>query len=217
VGCRYGQPVVGNLRHAHRDADDGRGDDAIEQRALHPAGHKDAAQHDGDDAEDRHRGKFAQAYECSFFGHDDLGVLQSDEGDEHTDAGRDGVTQVLRNGVENHLTNIEEGDEQKDESLDEHDGQRLLPCVVHGLAKREGKEGVETHARCLCERQSCHECKEKGGDGRCQCRGCEQRTFVHAGGGEDGRIDREDVTHGQKRCRAGNSLCSKGGDGRIES
>ena len=118
--------------------------------------------------------------------------------------------QVGRDGVQDALAHVEEGDEDEDQALYQHDSEGLPPGVANGLTQREGEEGVQTHRRSLGEGQLGHDGQQDGGDGRSKGGGGEERATVHACGAEDGWIDGEDVAHRHKCGEAGHQFCADG-------
>ena len=130
--------------------------------------------------------------------HDNAAVLQSDERDKHTDAHRDGVAQIERNGVDNGLAYLKDGQEDEHNTLDEHSRQRLLPRIAHDNDQRVGEESIDAHARCQRKWHLGIECHHQRGNGGCDDGGREDGAFVHACLTEDNGVDGKDVTHGQK-------------------
>ena len=73
-----------------------------------------------------------------------------------------------------------------------------MPCVAHGEAKGECEEGIDTHARSLCEGQLSHKGDEQCTNGRSQ-RGCgEDCALIHASGREDVGVYGKNVAHGEE-------------------
>ena len=95
----------------------------------------------------------------------DARILQTDKSDKHTDTGRNGESEILRNTLQYLIADIEEGDGKEDDTLYEQHRQSLLPGQAHSLTKGEGEEGIQSHTRSLGERQLCHESQQEGGDG----------------------------------------------------
>ena len=127
LGCGNRQPAIRYHGDTHGNAYNRGGNDAIEQRPFDIAGHQDATQQNGDDAQCRLGGEGTQAHKRAFFGHDDARILEADKRNEHANARRDGVPQVFGYAVENQFAYIEKGNEKKHEPLNEHDGQGLFP------------------------------------------------------------------------------------------
>lgn len=102
--CVYHAREVGDT---HRYADECCGEDADEQRARHLLDDEHRGEHDADNAE-----------QCCAFGHgadgdeggrtldDDASVLQSDEGDEESDAGTYGTLHRCRYGVDDECAHL---------------------------------------------------------------------------------------------------------------
>ena len=73
-------------------------------------------------------------------------VLQTDKADKQPDADGDGEFQILRDGVEDGLTHIQEGKQDEEDALGKYRSQSNLPGIVIGLNHRIGKISVEPHA-----------------------------------------------------------------------
>ena len=158
-------------------------------------------------AEGRHRG---------IAGDDDAAVLQADEGDEESDAHRDGVAQVERDGIDDGLAHLEEGEQDEDDALYQDGCQGLLPRVAHHQDQRVGKEGIDTHGRGQRKRQSGIERHDTGGDDGGNDRSRKDTALVHTCIAEDDWVDGEDVRHGEKCGQSGHHLHLHGMFLRVE-
>ena len=69
----------------------------------------------------------ADGYECGSVLNDDARVLQSDEGDEESDAGADSALDRRRNSVDDERADACEREHHEDKALDEDSGERELP------------------------------------------------------------------------------------------
>ena len=129
---------------------------------------------------------------------DELGVLQADERDKQADADTDGGFQRHGDGVEDGLTHIGQGEDDKDDALHKDGQQGHLPAVAHGQHNGVGKVGVQAHAGGQRERVVGHQRHAHGADKRCQ-RGGDQHGFgIHTGRRQNVRVDRQDVGHRHK-------------------
>ena len=162
---RYRHPVVRELGYAHRNTNQGRDDDGDKQRALHSSRHQTATEQDADETQDADWCKLAELHESISIGSNDARILQTDKSDKHTDTGRNGESEVLRNTLQYLIADIEEGDGKEDDTLYEQYRQSLLPGQAHSLTKGEGEERIQSHTRSLGKRQLCHESQQEGGDG----------------------------------------------------
>ena len=127
VGSRHGKPAVGHHRNTHGQTHHRGYDDGYKEGSLDTAGYEYTTQHDGQDAQQGLGGKLAKGYKSIGVRHHDTGVLQTDKGDKHADAGRYGVAQVAWYAVQYLLAHIQKGYQDKDDTLDQQGGQRLLP------------------------------------------------------------------------------------------
>ena len=73
-------------------------------------------------------------------------VLQTNKGDEESDTHRDGIADVQGDGVHNGLAHLEDGEQDKEDTLHKDGCEGLLPSITHGQHEGVGKEGVESHA-----------------------------------------------------------------------
>ena len=192
--------VVGRNLPDGEHAEEGSGDDADED----VAGNLEDEQHGGDDDADdgKECGAVADGAEVDKGGSvvdDDAAVLESDEGDEEADTGADGMAEVHRDGVDNPLTHLGEGEDDEDDTLKEDGGKGELPGVTHAKADTKNEEGVETHARGKGERFLGIDCHDEGADDGGQCGGGEYCRGGHAlvgKGTENAGVHGQDVGHG---------------------
>jgi len=129
---------------------------------------------------------------------DELSVLQADERDEQADADTDGGFQRHGDGVEDGLTHIGQGQDDKDDALDKDGQQGHLPAVAHRQYDGVGKVGVQAHAGGQRERVVGHQRHAHRTNERRQ-RGGNQHGFgVHTGRRQNVGVDRQDVGHRHK-------------------
>src|SRR5271155_4821831 len=139
-------------------------------------------------------------------GDDDAGVAESDEGDEEAYASADRGVELVGNGGDEALADSGEGEREKDDTGEEYGSEGGLPGDAHAFDDGVGEVGVETHAgresqRVVggCSHEDAAECgAEAGGGGD----GGER----HAGFGEDGRGDEDDVGHRDEGGQASEDL-----------
>ena len=114
------------------------------------------------------------------------------------------------------FTDLEDRQPEEDQAGEEHRTQRGLPGVTHGQHHGVGEEGVQAHARCQRDRVVGDQTHDRRADGCRQAGGDEHRAVVHAGLGEDARVDEEDVGHRQEGGDAGQDLGAQRGVVRLE-
>src|SRR5574344_966676 len=119
--------MIRNLCHAHRYADEGTDDNTVEEGCFHILRNQYSTNQNTDDSEESRRGEFTQGNKSSLAGCDDTCVLQPDKGYNHTAPRRDGMPQILRYAVEYDLPDIEKGDQNKDDTLNQHNCKSRLP------------------------------------------------------------------------------------------
>lgn len=103
-----------NQCHAQRYAYDGTGNDAIEERSSYLFGHEHTAKYNAYHSKDGGRGKFAKCNESSWVGYDNTCIFKANEGYKHSYTSRNSITQILRNTIEYHFSDVEEGNQNKD-------------------------------------------------------------------------------------------------------
>ena len=97
--------------------------------------------------------------------------------------------EVLRDAAHDLLADVEDGEEDEDDPLDEDRRQCGLPAVAHAHDEGEGKEGVDPHAGGLGEGQLGEEGDEQRPDGGRQSCGREDSPLVHARRAKDVGVD----------------------------
>ena len=131
-------------------------------------------------------------------GHDNLGAAQSDEGDEKTDACGHRFLQVNGDGVEDGFTDVGKGKDNENDTFHENRSQCHFPGIAHLLHHGEGKEGVQSHARCQGKGVIGENRHKHGAQEACQRRGGEDGSLVHACGTHDTGVDGKNIGHGHK-------------------
>ena len=201
-GRRREEPVP--MGHSHRDANERRQKDSPEETSPDVPDHQQSTDDETDERQVNRRG--VEVSEChlrALVGNDDAAVLQSDKGDEKTDAASDGRLHASRNGVGNQFPEFEEREEDKKDALDEDSRQRKLPAVAHPKTDGENEKGVDAHARCQPEgflgieshRQAPDDGGQHGGSEHCAGRHPQRLK-----GTKDAWIHGQNVGHGEKGC-----------------
>ena len=169
------------------DAEDPCGEDAEKDRTLDIAQHKDRGDQNADDGQKycdtlgiesavlhgRLKGKYRDQRGAV---HDDVGVLQSDEGDEEADTDGYGELKCCRDRIEDRFSDARQGENYEDYTLDEDSGQCHLPGISHSQYNGVCKISVEAHACGEYERKIGEEGHQERGDRRCQSRCCKDRA-----------------------------------------
>ena len=123
------------------------------------------------------------------------GVLQADEADEQADTDGNAALERQRDGVEDGLAHIRQAQHNEDQALDEDGQQRDLPGVAHAQHDGVGQERVQTHACGQRERQVRHQAHARRADEGRQRRCQQNGGGVHARGGQDARVNGQNVGH----------------------
>jgi hypothetical protein len=137
---------------------------------------------------------------------DEAGVAKADEGDEEADAAGDGGVKLVGDGAENHLADAGGGEREKDDAGEKDRAEGGLPGDVHLEADGVGEVGVEAHAGRERDGIAGDDAHEDGAEGGREAGGGGDGGQGHAGSREDGRVDQDDVGHGQERGDAGQDL-----------
>ena len=130
--------------------------------------------------------------------HRQTGVLQADEADEQADADGNAALERQRDGVEDRLAHVRQAQHDEDQTLDEDGQQRDLPRVAHAQHDGVGQERIEAHARGQRERQIRHQRHAGRADEGGQRRRQQHGGSVHPRGGQDARVNGQNVGHGHK-------------------
>ena len=143
-----GEPNVGPVGQATKYAVDGGTGDAEQDGGIQFTRHEDEGQHDSQAGGLRFRQReIADADEGGGIGNDQFCVAQSDEGNEHTNAGSGGVLQAVRDAVDDLLAHASDSEQHKQNSREEDRAQGSLPGNSHAPAYRVGEVCVERHPR----------------------------------------------------------------------
>ena len=130
--------------------------------------------------------------------HRQTGVLQADEADEQADADGNAALERQRDGVEDRLAHVRQAQHDEDQTLDKDGQQRDLPRVAHAQHDGVGQKRIEAHARGQRERQIRHQRHAGRADEGGQRRRQQHGGSVHPRGGQDARVNGQNVGHGHK-------------------
>ena len=212
VGDRHG---IGHRGHAERDADHGGDGDGQQQAALDLEHGEGDGEHEADEEHPQHRvveGGQARGGADGGGGlgvrgeGDEVHVQHADIGHEQADAAADRVLEHRRDGLDDHLANLGDRDDDVDDAAQEHHAQRLLPGEPEAEAHGVGEERVQTHAGGLRIRHIGEQAHDQGArDGR-DDGGEEHAAPRHAGLAQDLGVDDDDVRHREERGQAGQDL-----------
>jgi hypothetical protein len=193
---------------------------------------EDSDEHGGSDAEDLQGRDEEKAEDCEYrwrsvevaesdggggAGDDDAGVAKTDEGDEEADASADRGVKLVGNGGDEALADSGEGEREEYDPREEDGAECCRPWNAHPFDDGVGKVGVEAHAGGEgewvvgeCAHEDAAEGRtETGGGGNCRER--------HAGFGEDGWIDEDDVGHRDEGGEAGEDFGAPVGGVSVEA
>ena len=144
-------------------------------------------------------GKTAQADERCRIRHHQLGIAQSDKGDEHPNAAGGGILQAFWNSVDDLLPHARNGKNQKEDAGKKDNAEGGAPRNVHAQADHVSEVGVERHARRqrdgIVRVQSHHQ----RGSGRRYAGGKHDAFDRHARLRQNLRIHHDDVRHRDER------------------
>ena len=130
-----------------------RHDDADEDGALDIAHHQSARQHEAEEREHRRRIRdMTETDERRLVRDDESRALEADEGDEEADADADSDAQVLRHGIDDGLADMADRQDQEQDARKEDGAECDRPVETECTAYIVGKERIEAHARCECDR-----------------------------------------------------------------
>ena len=203
-------------RHRHHAAELVAGKNKAEQRHGQDADQDSAAypqpveRHDQEEANDgQHRRRLvqvAQPDQRGRVGHHDTGALERYEAKKQADAHGDRGAHRRRYAVDDHLAQAEDADQDEQAAGNEDRAQCRFPGYLHAEHHCEGKVRVQAHAG--RERHWVVGVKAHDGsaDGCGQAGGDEDGVLRHARFAEDGRVDEDDVGHGQERGQAREQL-----------
>ena len=198
--------AVGKGGDTGGNAEDGRGKNTDQQGALYPGGQKRPGNDDADKGDERGGGDVAETHQDGVVVDDDPGVLQADEGDKETDAGGNGMFHGQRDGVYDEFPDIQDGENEEDDPLEENGGEGELPAVPHAEDHGEGKKGIQAHARGQGEGEPGEEPHGQGGHSTRE-RGCrEEGILVHARGAQYAGVYGKNIGHGHEGGDTGDDL-----------
>ena len=213
---------VGHGGLTHRNAGDGGDRDGDQHAAAHLEHGEDDGEEQADDEQPDgriiHDGQtWGGLHGVAVLGvglggeGEEADVQEADVGHEQADAAADGVLQHFRNGLDDDLTNLGDGDENVDQATQEHHAQGLLPGEAEAEANGVGEECVEAHAGGL----SIRNVGEQAHDERARD-GCDDGCKEHAAPRHSRLrqylwVDDDDVRHCEERGQTGHDLSGHGG------
>ena len=103
-----------------------------------------------------------------------------------------GMLLMIHSRIRNRLSR------KKIRARQEHRTQRDLPAVAHAIDHGKREIGVQAHTRCQGDRVVGQQAHDQGADGRGQAGRDEYGAVIHAGSGQDLRVDHNNVGHGQE-------------------
>ena len=143
---------------------------------------------------------------------DDARVLKADEGDEQADAGGNGRLDRGGNGVEDHLAQAGDGQQDEDDAIDQNQNQRVCVAQAEAEADRVDKECVQAHAGRLRQRQVRQKAdQDRADDGRDGGRDVDRAVADRAEACEHAGVDHQNVGHRHEGGDTGHDLCPDGG------
>ena len=142
-------------------------------------------------------------------GHD-AGLIQTDEGEEQSDADGVAVTEGRGNGVDHPLPEAEKCHQNEENTSQEHGAESALPRVAEHVHDRERNESVFAHVRGDGERTVGIEAHQQRSEDRGQNSGRERGSRRYAGGRQDGGVDGHDVGHREEGSESGDDFAADG-------
>ena len=137
-----------------------------------------------------------------------LGILQADKSDKQTNTAGNTIFQGWRNAVKNRLTDLGQGQNNKDNTLYKYSSQCNLPGIPHLCHYCKGKKRIQPHARRqhkgIIGKKRHNQRTNAGTNGSSG----KYRTCIHAGSPQNTRIYRQNVCHRHKSGNTGNDLCA---------
>ena len=146
---------------------------------------------------------------------DDARVLKADEGDEQADASGNGRLDCGGNGVEDHLAQAGDGQQDEDDAVDQNQNQRVCVAQAKAEADRVDKECVQAHAGSQSEglvgKESHSAHTNGGGQAGSQEHAVPQLLTLSTKAREQVGVQGDDVGHRHERGQARQDLCPDGG------
>jgi hypothetical protein len=202
------------------DSEECCGEDADENRGSHAKDLQDRNDKEADDGEDGCGSvKVSEGDGGCGAGDDDAGVAESDEGDEEADASADGCMELVRDGCDEALADASYSENEEDDAGEKDGSEGGLPGDAHAFDDGVGEVGIEAHAGSEGEWVVGGCSHENAAEGRAEA-GCGgDGGEWHAGFGEDGRVDEDDVGHRDEGGESGEDFGAPvggvGGEGEV--
>ena len=116
------------------------------------------------------------------------------------------MLQGLRDGHDDHLADLGDGDDDVDQAAQEYHAHGLLPAEAEAEAHGVGEERVEAHAGGLRVRHIGEQAHDQGADDGRDDSGQEHAAPWHTGLRQNLRVDDDDVGHCEERGQTGQNL-----------
>lgn len=204
------------MRDVEWESDGGGEEDADDERAGDFAGHQDDGDEQADESDGRFRGmpsaggkRRVGKLSCD----DDVGVDESDEGDEEADACAGGEAKGFGDGVHDGFAQAAGDEKEGDEAVENDQPHRDFPGA--GFEGDPDDDGVETHTAGEGDGKvggQPHEDRANAGGESSACADGGGDIWGHAGAGENLRVDEKDVGH---REEGGDGAAEFAGDGGV--
>ena len=179
---RHGDDAVRRCDDACHKAGERGDDDAIENGAGDFSRHQERGHKGTEDGEPGGRYlEGADGNDGRRICNDDAAALQANKGNEDTDAGCHRIFQILRDRINDDLTDPENGNDSEQDGSDEDPCHRLLPWHTHGKDDGVGEESIVTKPRRDGDRIVRKESHEEASQNRRKCGSREDRPRVHPG------------------------------------
>ncbi len=206
---------------------DGRGHDADEERAGHPAQQADRGEEEAEYKDGQRPGGDGavdpEGHYGAFAGADEAGVDQPNQGDEEPQAHRNGGAQELRHRPENGFTQARHHEQRDDDAFNNDNSHTVSPGHSGHLHDDYADDGIEAQPGGHGEREIGDDAGEQrheaghnggaGGDGR-EVRALGAAAQVGAGGirtRQDNGVKNQDVGHGHEGDQPAAQFAGHGG------
>ena len=185
-----------DVQPLEREIDDGKEEDIQDDRAGNVAHDADGRGDQAKNDEQRFRSaQVADGDERGRVGCDHAAFLQADERDEEADAAGDRGLEIARDRLEKFLAQAGNRQQEKADAAVENHAERRRPRDAVADADGEGEKRVQAHARRERDGVVRHQRHDGGHERRGEAGRGHERGGVHAGLGENRRVDGEDVGH----------------------
>ena len=174
---------------------------------MHTAGGEDADKEEAEQPQQAGQGgEVAHGHHGGGARHYDAGVVQAEQGDQQTYAGRDADPQGEGDVGNQPVAYPQQGEDQQTQGAPEDGAHADLPGVAHAGHYHEGEEGIQPHGRSQGDGQVREQTHQDAADAGDEAGSDEHCLGVHARRREDLRVDEHYVDHGQEGGDAGDDL-----------